>query len=119
MVATAEVAQVAAEALLRRDWTGSTVRQVLGPREISHVEVARIIGERIGRPGLQYVQMAYGTWIEVLVASGVSPAVAPILAELARSINEGRVKPAGGDVTSIRTTLRLEDHVAQLLPTPV
>jgi uncharacterized protein YbjT (DUF2867 family) len=119
MVATAEVAQVAAEALLRRDWSGPTVRQVLGPREVSHVEVARIIGERIGRRDLQYVQMDYGTWTDVLIASGVSPAVAPILTELVRSINEGRVKPAGSAVTSIRTTLRLEDHVAQLLRAPV
>ena len=115
MVATADVAQVAAEALLRRDWHGTAVREVLGPRELSHAELARIIGECIGNPGLSYIQVAYGAWRDVLIASGVAPAVAPILVELARSINERRVRPARAGGRVIRTSTRFEDHVAGLL----
>ena len=116
MVATADVAQVAAEALLRRDWRGTRMREVLGPREVSHAEVAQIIGARLGNPDLQYVRMDEGAWIEVLVASGVSPAVAPILTELARAINEGRVRPLEPDQPTNRMATRLEDYVAGLIP---
>src|SRR5690606_32303863 len=44
MVAAGDVASVAAAALTARDWTGVEVREVLGPRPLTHAEVARIIG---------------------------------------------------------------------------
>ena len=59
MVATRDIADAAARALKGRDWNGVVVRELLGPRDLSHVEATRIIGERIGKPDLQYVQFSY------------------------------------------------------------
>ena len=49
MVATRDIADAAARALKGRDWNGVVVRELLGPRDLSHVEATRIIGERIGK----------------------------------------------------------------------
>ena len=115
MVATADIAGVATQALRLRDWKGTVVREVLGPRELSYAEATRIIGERIGRPDLPYVQMEYAAWADVLVAAGMSPSVAEVLADLARAINEGTVRAtAAGDHASSMTS-RFEDYAERLV----
>ena len=114
MVATADVARVAAEALLDRDWQGTVVRELLGPREIAYAEAARIIGARLGRPEVPYVQVGYAEWAGMLVTTGMSPSAAAALADLARAINEARVKPAAGGDPSGRMPSRFEDYVAGL-----
>ncbi len=53
MVATRDIADVAAKALTARDWTGVVVRELLAPRDLTYTEATRIIGERIGRPDFQ------------------------------------------------------------------
>ena len=57
MVATRDVGAAAAAALRSRDWTGFAVRELLGPRDLTHAEVARMIGAAVGRPDLAYVQI--------------------------------------------------------------
>ena len=58
MIATRDIAEMAANALTRRDWKGIVVRELLGERDLSHVEATRIIGERIGKPDLHYMQFS-------------------------------------------------------------
>jgi len=58
MIATRDIADAAAHALVARDWKGFTTRELLGERDLSYTEVTRIIGKRIGRPDLKYVQFA-------------------------------------------------------------
>ena len=59
MVAARDIAEAAAKALKARDWKGVVVRELLGPRDISYSEAKRILGVRIGKPDLQYVQLSY------------------------------------------------------------
>src|SRR5918998_1735295 len=54
MIATADVAAVAAEALRERDWSGAVVRELLGPRDLTYTEAAAAIGAAIGAPGPPY-----------------------------------------------------------------
>src|ERR671914_1083523 len=54
MIATADVAAVAAGALRERNWSGVVVRELLGPRDITYTEVTASIGAAIGPPALQY-----------------------------------------------------------------
>ena len=56
MIAARDVADVAAVALRARDWRGVVVRELVGQRNLSYAEATRIIGERIGKPDLAYVQ---------------------------------------------------------------
>jgi uncharacterized protein YbjT (DUF2867 family) len=57
MIATVDIAAVAAEALRERNWSGVVVRELLGPRELSYTEAVTAIGAAIGEPNLHYVQL--------------------------------------------------------------
>jgi uncharacterized protein YbjT (DUF2867 family) len=57
MIATRDIGAAAADALLRLDFRGKQTRELLGERDLDYTEVASIIGDGIGKPGLGYIQM--------------------------------------------------------------
>ncbi len=115
MVATRDIAAAAARALVARDWDGVVVRELLGPRDLSHAEATTIIGERIGRPDLPYVQVPGTEIIGALVESGASEEVARRYVAMTRAFNDGAVGPLAGRTMSISTPTRLEDFVDDLV----
>jgi uncharacterized protein YbjT (DUF2867 family) len=114
MVATRDIAQVAATALERRDWRGVVVREFLGPRDLTYAEATRIIGRRIGRPSLRYVELPYADMAATLVEAGLSESFARLYVEMTRAINEGRVGPLVGRTPENTTRTRFEDFVGEL-----
>jgi uncharacterized protein YbjT (DUF2867 family) len=108
MIATRDIADVAARALRQRDWRGVVVRELLGQRDLTFAEATRIIGSRIGQPALPYVQFPYADFTASLVRMGVSPNVAGLYAEMARAVNEGRVKSRKGRRPENTTATRFE-----------
>jgi uncharacterized protein YbjT (DUF2867 family) len=114
MVATRDVADAAVTALTVRDWCGVVVRELLGPRDVTHAEVARILGTAIGRADLQYVQLSDSDMIAALVESGYSVSFATLYVEMTRAFNEGWVKPRQGRTTANTTRTRFEDFVEEL-----
>ena len=114
MVASRDVAAVAAAALVARDWHGVVVREVLGPRDLTHDEVAGIIGRSIGRPDLAYVQMLYDDMESVLTAAGFSPDTAHHQVEMTRAFNERRVAARGPRTPADTAATRFEDFAAEL-----
>ena len=90
------------------------VRELLGPRDLSYAEATRILGERIGQPGLEYVQLPYGELAQALRQSGFSEDVALLYAELAQAINEGRVRSRHGRTPESTTPTRFEDFAGEL-----
>lgn len=109
LIAADDIAAVAAQALLARDWHGVAVRELLGQRDLSHVEVARILGERIGRPQLAYVQISEADMHGAMVEAGLSPSFAGLYIEMTRAFNEGRVGPSAGRNAYNTTATRFED----------
>jgi uncharacterized protein YbjT (DUF2867 family) len=93
MVATRDIADVAAKALKARDWKGVVVRELLGPRDLSYSEATHILGERIGKPELRYVQFSYEDEAKALVQAGMSPSFANLYVEMTRAFNAGVIKP--------------------------
>jgi uncharacterized protein YbjT (DUF2867 family) len=88
MIATEDIAEVAAHHLYERSFSGKTVRELLGPRDISMEEVTRIIGEKIGKPDLKYVPFSREEYISGLLQAGLTKDMAEQLAELDAGINE-------------------------------
>jgi uncharacterized protein YbjT (DUF2867 family) len=88
MIATADIAEVAAQHLLDRDFTGKTARELLGPQNVSMDEATRIIGEKIGKPDLAYVHFSREEYINGVMQAGVSQDMAEQLAELDAGIND-------------------------------
>jgi uncharacterized protein YbjT (DUF2867 family) len=114
LIATRDIADVAADALRRRDWRGVVVRELLGERDLTFAEATRIIGSRIGKADLPYVQFPYADFTSSLVQMGISPNVAELYAEMARAINDGRVKSREGRRPENTTPTRFEDFADTL-----
>jgi uncharacterized protein YbjT (DUF2867 family) len=114
MIATRDIADAAAQALRERRFQGAAVRELLGPRDLSHREATRILGARIGKPDLQYVQFPYADFTRALTQTGLSEDVARHYAELARALNEGKVRSLEGRRPENTTRTRFEDFASEL-----
>jgi uncharacterized protein YbjT (DUF2867 family) len=93
MVATRDIADAAAKALKARDWHGVVVRELLGPRDLSFAEATHILGKRIGKPDLRYVQFSDEDQARALVQAGMSQSFADLYVEMTRAFNSGTIKP--------------------------
>ena len=114
MIATRDIADVAARALKARDWTGVVVRELLGPCDLTYAEATHILGERIGKPDLKYVQFAYTDFAAALVQMGMSQNVAALYVEMTKAFNEHRVKSREGRRPDSTTPTRFEDFAEEL-----
>jgi uncharacterized protein YbjT (DUF2867 family) len=112
MIATADIAEVAANALKARDWKGVVVKELLGQRDLTFAEATRIIGENVGRPDLEYVQLSDANEINALVNAGLSESFATLYVDMNRALNNGTLKPTrNGNNT---TSTRFEDFADEL-----
>jgi uncharacterized protein YbjT (DUF2867 family) len=114
MIATRDIAEVAARAMKARDWTGVVVRELLGPRDLTHQEATRIIGARIGKADLPYVQFPYVDFTASLVQMGISQNVAGLYAEMAQAFNEGKITSREGRRPENTTPTNFEDFAEDL-----
>jgi uncharacterized protein YbjT (DUF2867 family) len=89
MIATEDIAAYAAERLVRRDFAGSTVQDLLGQRDLSLNEATAVIGRAIGMPGLKYVQFSYDDAANWLVEMGVSKDLSRLFIEMSKALNDG------------------------------
>jgi uncharacterized protein YbjT (DUF2867 family) len=87
-IATADIAKHAAERLVRKDFTGKSVQELIGPRDVTMQEVASVLGKAIGKPDLRYVQFPYEEAEKAMVGMGLSPSVAKSFIALNRAFNE-------------------------------
>ena len=111
MIAARDVAAAAVQALTMRSWTGGAVRELIGQRDLSYREATRILGERIGNPELEYVQLPYDEMVQLMVQVGLSESFARQYVKMTRSFNEGIVVPMNGR-TSENTTPTSFDEFA-------
>jgi uncharacterized protein YbjT (DUF2867 family) len=114
MIATRDIADVAARALKAREWTGVVVRELLGPRDLTYAEATQILGTRIGKPDLQYVQFPYADYAAALVQMGMSQDFAALYIEMAKALNERRVTSSEGRRLENTTPTRFEDFAEEL-----
>src|SRR6185437_5606500 len=79
MVATADIGDVAASALLKLDFKQKQMRELLGQRDVSYDEVAKVIGKAIGKPDLRYMQAPDQQVRSAMVQLGMSSNMADLL----------------------------------------
>lgn len=108
MIATRDIAEVAAQVLLHRQFSGQSIRELLGQRDVSMQEATRIIGKAIGKEDLPYVQFPYEQAEQAMVTMGFSQDVARLLSEMDRALNEGRVRPLEARSTGNTTPTSIE-----------
>jgi uncharacterized protein YbjT (DUF2867 family) len=91
MIATQDIAPVAAKHLVEKDFSGKSAHELLGERDVSMDEVTKIFGEKIGRPDLQYVQFSAEDAKKGMMDSGISADVSDQLLEMGQAINSGLI----------------------------
>lgn len=111
MVSAVDVAAAAADALRTRERTG--VVELLGPRDLTQTEVAALLGERLGRPGLPYVRLPDAEMVDALVGAGFSAEAAAQHVGITRALNEGRI--VGRRTAENTTPTRFSDVVGEWL----
>ena len=115
MIATADIAAVAARALRERRWRGAVVRELLGPRDLTYTDVAAAIGEAISQPGLQYVQVPDEDLAAVLTGiAGFTPNFASLLLEFNQALSQGRLHAIEGRNETNTTSTEFKQFAAEL-----
>ncbi len=107
MIATKDIAAVAARRLQAKDWSGKEIMGLHGPAEQpTFGEAATIIGEAIGKP-IQYIEVPLESVKPQLLQIGFSESVASIYPELLDALarNEQPAEPRTPETTT-PTTLR-------------
>ena len=111
MVATRDLGTYAAEKLLRPDFSGIVAREVLGPRDVTCNEAARIIGAAIGNTGLGYMQMPFDQLKPAMMQMGLSENLATLLLEMSDAMNAGHMTPLEKRSAANSTPTTLEEFV--------
>ena len=97
MIATRDIGAAAAEALVHPAIHGTTkpgkqTRELLGQADLSYDEVASILGNAIGKPGLKYVRLPDDQFRGALVQMGMSEQMANLLVEMTQALNAGTMR---------------------------
>jgi uncharacterized protein YbjT (DUF2867 family) len=92
MIANRDIGAAAAKILLNLDFTGKRTRELLGARDMTYLEAARIIGAAIAKPSLTYFQAPDEQLKPALMGMGMSPKMADLLLEMAGAMNRGYMK---------------------------
>jgi uncharacterized protein YbjT (DUF2867 family) len=114
MIATRDIGAYAAEALARRDFQGKQRRELLGARDVTYTQVAKVVGAAIGKPDLQYKQLAAAQLKPALTQMGMSPNMADLLLEMAEALNSGHMRALEPRSAQNTTPTTIETFVAEV-----
>lgn len=107
MVATVDIAHVAAELLSARNFAGNIYRGVHGPTDLSLNEVAATIGKAIGRE-VRYIQTTSDQARETFLQLGASPEFAELYVEMFAALSSDKrsaAEPRTSETTTPTTLL--------------
>jgi uncharacterized protein YbjT (DUF2867 family) len=104
MIATRDIAAFAAERLVKRDFIGSSIHYLLGQRDISMLESSKIIGGKIGKSGLAYIQFPYADAEKAMVGMGLSADMSRNYIEMSRAFNDGLIKKVERSIVNTTPT---------------
>jgi uncharacterized protein YbjT (DUF2867 family) len=92
MIATRDIGAAAADALLSLNFRQKQTHELLGQRDVTYEEVAKIIGKAIGKPDLRYTQAPDQQVRAAFIQLGMSSNMAALLLEMSGSLNSGYMR---------------------------
>jgi uncharacterized protein YbjT (DUF2867 family) len=116
IVATKDIADVAAKRLSTLDFSGVSIEYVLGPKDLNFNEIAGIIGKAIGKPELKYVQFPEQDAAKGMMQGGLSKSTADALVEFSRAMNSGEVISTVKRTPDNSTSTSLEEFAKTFAP---
>ena len=117
MVATRDVAHVAAGYLSNANFKGKSVQAVMGPRDYTLRQVTNIIGAAIGKADLAYVQLPVEQARQAFLKNGFSEDFVDNLIEMGTSIKTGFMNYQKRNDSSTTPTTAEEFVTEVYLPT--
>jgi uncharacterized protein YbjT (DUF2867 family) len=109
MIATRDIAMVAASLLSGKPPAGRSVRELHGPRDYSHREASAILGAAIGKPDLGYAQFSSEDSRQALIGMGISAAAADSILEMIHGFERGHIRPRQPRTAKTTTPTTLEE----------
>lgn len=91
MIATRDIARVAAEYMAELRFAGNNEVDLLGQRDLSMIETTEILGKAMAKPDLRYVQFSYADAKYTMLNMGFSADAARVFIEMYEAINEERL----------------------------
>jgi uncharacterized protein YbjT (DUF2867 family) len=92
MIATRDFGALAADVLLKLNFSGRQTHEVLGQRDLDMNEATAIIGKAISKTDLQYLQLPRERVRPGLMQMGMSGNMADLLLEMSDSLNSGFIR---------------------------
>jgi uncharacterized protein YbjT (DUF2867 family) len=114
MIATRDIGAVAADYLDRRDFQGKQKRELLGARDVSYAQVAKVIGAAIGKLDLTYQQLLPAQVKPALTQMGMSPNMADLLLEMSEALNTGHMRALEPRSAQNTTPTTIETFVSEV-----
>jgi len=114
MIATRDIGAAAAEALARRDIQGKQRRELLGARDVSYAQLAKIVGVAIGKPNLQYQQASAAQLKPALMQMGMSANMVDLLLEMTDALNSGYMRALEPRSAQNTTPTTIETFVTEV-----
>jgi uncharacterized protein YbjT (DUF2867 family) len=114
LIATSDIPRVAADVIQDTTWSGVQVRELLGPRDYSFAEAAKIIGEAAGKP-VNFVQVPADQARQAMAGMGLGKSITDKYLEMYSGMESGRVGSETGRSAQSTTPTRLEDFARQAL----
>ena len=111
MVTARDVADVAVAELLQPEPEPFAIREVLGPRDLTHPDVAAAFG-------LPYAALSYDEMAAALVGAGLSDDVARHHVDMTRAFNEARVHSTLRRDARSTTPTTIDEFAANLATAP-
>jgi uncharacterized protein YbjT (DUF2867 family) len=113
-IATKDIGAYAATRVAARNFSGSSIQELHGQRDISMNEAASIVGHSIGMPDLAYVQVPSIMLGQGLVKMGLPKNTAELLVEMWDGANAGLIVPQEARSAKNTTPTTLETFVTEV-----
>src|ERR1035438_595341 len=113
-IATQDIGAYAATRLAARDFSGSSIQELHGQRDISMKEAAAIVGNSIGKPSLEYVQQLPAILESALLEMGLPKTTAKLIIEMWNGAIAGLMMPQETRSARNTTPTTLETFVASV-----
>ena len=91
VIATKDIASYAAKRLLALDFEGHNFQDLLGARNVTYSEMAKVYGTSIGKPDLNYVEFPYKDFKQAFMGMGASESLADKMNEFIERVNAGEI----------------------------
>jgi uncharacterized protein YbjT (DUF2867 family) len=114
MIATTDIGAAAADALAKLEFTGHQTRELLGHKDLTYEQMAKIIGAAIGLPNLSYVQLPTEQVILGMTQMGMSKNMAILICEMADALNSGHMRAIEPRSAANSTPTQFEQFVHEV-----